>query len=72
MGRRTRTDVYKRQFKHRNKNALLGRMLFHWEARAVMFIVLIWLLVWEIFLIMELANIKKTAMDVYPKLLSVP
>ena len=27
-----------------------------WEARAVMFIVLIWLLVWEIFLIMELAN----------------
>ncbi len=26
------------------------------EARAVMFIVLIWLLVWEIFLIMELAN----------------
>jgi hypothetical protein len=27
-----------------------------WETRAVMFIVLIWFLVWEIFLIMELAN----------------
>ena len=31
-------------------------MLFHWEARAVMFIVLIWLLDREIFQIMELAN----------------
>ena len=46
----------KHNFKHKNKNVLLGKMLFHWEARAVMFIVLIWLLVWEIFLIMELAN----------------
>lgn len=49
-------EMKRHSFKHRNKNALLGRMLFHWEARAVMFIVLIWLLVWEIFLIMELAN----------------
>ena len=49
-------EMKKHNFKHKNKNVLLGKMLFHWEARAVMFIVLIWLLVWEIFLIMKLAN----------------
>lgn len=49
-------EMKKAQLQAQEQERIAWEVLFHWEARAVMFIVLIWLLVWEIFLIMELAN----------------
>ena len=49
-------EMKKAQLQAQEQERIAWENAIHWEARAVMFIVLIWLLVWEIFLIMELAN----------------